>query len=74
MRHDRTGALAFFVGDFVKARNVGIGLLLLGSCRRDDNWNRGAPLTPSRVASSVHWSQERRMSAPLATKTSIESV
>ena len=31
MRHDRTGALAFFVCDFVKARNICIGLLLFGS-------------------------------------------
>jgi hypothetical protein len=30
MRHDRTSTLAVFAGNFVKARNVGIDLLLLG--------------------------------------------
>jgi hypothetical protein len=61
MSHDRVGALAIFLSDFIEARYVGISLLLLGVAD-EATIGQTAQLALFRALCSVHSSQERRLS------------
>jgi hypothetical protein len=72
MSHDRVGALAIFLSDFIEARYVGISLLLLGVADE-------ATIGTDRAASSFPRSAfgtfvtGAATVAPLATRKSMES-